>query len=325
MILVVGTGAAGMRHAKTLAMVDGVEVVLVPTRSGRARELEAAGHRVCESLEAGLALSPVAVVVATDSGRHAGDAERALAAGCHVLVEKPLTTRASDGQRLVEVAASHGRSLFVASCLRFDAGLQWVRDRLPLLGRLHLADVECLSWLPDWRPGRDVSTGYAARAGEGGVLLDLVHEMDYVLWLLGDVGELTARIENAGILGFPTAVEELAILTFRHRSGVLTTMRLSYVTRPPTRKLRIWGSEGLLEWDYVNRTASFRGADGQLRESTIWTAPAPMYEAQSAAFVSAVRGFSAGELPAGETGVAAVRLCDLARSSSSKGERMVLP
>ena len=37
-------------------------------------------------------------------------------------------------------------------------------------------DIECLSWLPDWRPGRDILAGYSARENEGGVLLDLVHD-----------------------------------------------------------------------------------------------------------------------------------------------------
>ena len=45
--------------------------------------------------------------------------------------------------------------------------------------------VECQSWLPYWRPERDYRESYSARADEGGVLRDLVHELDYAIWAFG--------------------------------------------------------------------------------------------------------------------------------------------
>src|SRR6185503_7423204 len=112
--------------------------------------------------------------VATDTGRHVADAIEALAT-CPVLVEKPLAADAPSARAIAARAAETGHRVHVACCLRFNPGLAWLRERLPNIGDVRLVDVECLSWLPDWRPGRDPRQGYAARAAEGGVLRDQTH------------------------------------------------------------------------------------------------------------------------------------------------------
>src|SRR5262249_17829484 len=144
----------------------GVSVVAVPVRPERVAALCAEGFDAVARLEEALARGLDGALIATDSGRHEIDALAALGAGCHVLVEKPLTPTRDGCLRILEAARAARRRVHVACNLRFDEGLRWIRDRVASLGRLRLADAECLSWLPAWRPGRAPLQGYAARSGE---------------------------------------------------------------------------------------------------------------------------------------------------------------
>ncbi|MGH7439192.1 MAG: Gfo/Idh/MocA family protein [Polyangiaceae bacterium] len=194
-----------------------------------------------------------------------------------------------------------------------------MRERLAQVGSPLGADVECLTWLPDWRPGQDVSEGYAASPQEGGVLRDLIHEIDYTRWLLGPQTAGTARLENRRILGFPDAVEESVYAIVQHGETTLT-MRLSYVVRPPTRRLRIWCREGLLLWDGIARTAQLQAPSGEVKASFAWDGPAPMYQKQAEAWVAVLRGERPSPLMVDATeGAAELRVCDALRTSATTG------
>jgi len=324
-VLVVGTGSAGMRHLRTLARIAGVVPVAVPARGGRSEAPELSGFEAHGDLDRALATSPRAAIIATDSGRHAADAERCLEASCDVLVEKPLAVRADAANALVARARRVGRGLHVACCLRFDPGLVWMKEHLPEIGEPTLADAECISWLPAWRPGRDHGAGYAARQGEGGVLLDLVHEFDYCSWLLGPIRRVMARLENKGVLGLAATVEETALLLLEHDSGIALTMRLSYAVQPASRRLRIWGREGLIEWNGVVRTARRFDTAGEVIASTSWDDAAQMYVEQAEAWVGYLRRGEPGRLVDGDEAAMAVAVCDAAKQSASTQRWALLP
>lgn len=319
-IAVVGTGSIGLRHLRLLREVEGIVPVAVPARPQRAAELQAQGFEAVSGMEAALTLDLAGAIVATDTGRHASDTEAFLGA-CPVLVEKPMAPNARDGERMVDAARTHGRALHVACCLRFDAGLHWAHQQRTAVGTPVLLDAECLSWLPTWRPGRDFLTTYSARPGEGGVLLDLIHEIDSCFWFAGPFRALIADVENQGLVGMPKAIEQTATISAHHASGLPSNIRLSYAIRPGVRRLRFWGVEGVVEWNGIERRAERRDVDGTLKEAFTWTGPNDMYRAQRDAWLASLRGESSPRLvPAGD-GLHAVKVCDVARRAAARGAR----
>jgi predicted dehydrogenase len=319
-IAVVGTGSIGMRHLRLLREVPEVVPVAVPVRPQRVAELRALGYEAVPSLEAALAEAPAGVIVATDTGRHAADVERCLQ-HAPVLVEKPMTVNAREAAHMVETARARGRGLHVACCLRFDAGLAWTHARREAIGAPVFLDVECLSWLPSWRPSRDHLATYSARPGEGGVLLDLIHEVDSAFWFAGPYRVVTAELDNTGLVGLPKNVEETAVISARHVSGLRSTVRLSFAVRPPVRRLRLWGTAGALLWDGIERRAVRLDSDGVEQESTTWNGPDEMYRAQRDAWLSSLRGEPALRLVPGGDGWQALAACDAARRSAARGVR----
>src|SRR5262249_36514462 len=155
--------------------------------------------------------------------RHLRDAHEALDHGFHLLIEKPLASSVEGVGALAKKAYQSKLQVHVACNLRFARGMSLVRERLSELGTLYSARAECQSYLPAWRPGTDHRVGYAARVDEGGVMRDLVHEIDYALWLAGRPRTVYARLGNSGELEI--ASEESADLLWQVERGPTVSLR----------------------------------------------------------------------------------------------------
>ena len=148
-VLVIGTGSIGARHLAALRGLCASPPIALPVRTGREGAPELAFARVVSSFAEAAALNPVAAIIATDTSRHLEDAAKCLEAGCHVLVEKPLSATLSGVRALIDLGRSTGRRVHVACCLRFHQTVTRFRELLPLLGRVHDVRIECQSYLPD--------------------------------------------------------------------------------------------------------------------------------------------------------------------------------
>ena len=129
-----------------------------------------------------------------------------------------------------------------------------------MLGKVISVRAHWGEYLPNWHPWEDYKQGYAARTDlGGGVVLTLSHPLDYLRWLLGDVDTLWAYIGNQG-LGMP--VEDTAEIGLRFHSGVLGSLHLDYVQRPPTHILELVGTHGTIYWDNADGIARLARVGG---------------------------------------------------------------
>jgi predicted dehydrogenase len=127
-VLVAGLGSMGMSHALAYTRIDGFEVVAVCERNIARRQLPAALTRAARftSFEEALAATkPDVVSINTWSDTHADYAIKAMEAGAHVFVEKPLAATVTDAERVVAVARRTGRKLVVGYILRHHPS--WMR------------------------------------------------------------------------------------------------------------------------------------------------------------------------------------------------------
>lgn len=308
-LLIVGTGSIGRRHAANA--VDRAEVLLHDRDPDRARDVAAAtGATACDTLEAALAARPLAAIVATPHGDHAATAARLLAAGCHCLVEKPLTDRLAAAHDLVERAAAADRRLYVACNMRFHAGPATLKTNLAAIGRPLFARAHFGNWLPAMRPGVDPRDLYCARRADGGgVVLDGIHELDYLTWLLGPV--TAARGDTARLGTVTVDAEDYAAIALDH-GGVRSQIHLDYLRAGKRRGCEIVGSEGVLAWESEGkrpehcRVRLFRrdgeGWDTLVEESDL--DPDTAYRAMLECFLAAAAGGPDTDLLDGATAAA---------------------
>jgi predicted dehydrogenase len=116
--LVIGLGQMGLSHAQAYHANPGFEIIGLVNRSPVQLPEALSGYPLLTDLDAGFALKPDLVSINTYTDTHVDLAIRALEAGAHVFVEKPLATRVDDARRVVEVAQRTGRKLVIGYILR---------------------------------------------------------------------------------------------------------------------------------------------------------------------------------------------------------------
>lgn len=323
--LVLGTGSIGQRHCRTLAAL-GQDVTAWDLDESRLCEVTtAAGVARATSLEAALAASPDAVLICTPPASHPELARRALEAGAHLFVEKPIADTSREIPALIQQAERRRRLLVVGFNLRFLPSLRRVKALLDekRVGRVWAARAEFGSYLPDWRPGRDYRDNYAVDAGlGGGILLDAIHEFDYLGWLFGEASEVFCVADHVSDLAGDT--EDLAESTVRYESGALAQVHLDYLQRSYRRNLQIIGEAGTIVWDYPTHCVTVYPSSGAPESESVNDGdPGEMYREELRHFLRCIDGHES-PLVDGHEALRSLRVVEAAKRSAAEG-RWVKP
>jgi predicted dehydrogenase len=254
-VLVVGTGSIGRRHIGNLLDL-GAEVFTYSYR-GPDTLPGALGQRVTPVTDwrEGLGPNIDAVVVANSTAQHMEVALEAARAGKHLFIEKPLSVSLRGVDSLMSLTRERGLVVEAGFMLRCHPNLQWIRRCLESgdLGEVMHLRAAVGQWLPDWRPGTDHRKGYGAfRASGGGVIFDLIHELDIVHWLLGPAIDVTAMTRVVDCLEIET--EGIAQIGLQTSNGALAQVHLDYVRPGYGRDMEIVCRHGVIRWDYVSGT-----------------------------------------------------------------------
>lgn len=245
--VVIGNGSIGQRHWRLLDEM-GTSPLLVSRRPS-------SGRRSFTSVaEAILDCEPGLVVVATETSNHFLDLESLAATGYRgrVLVEKPLFA-----VRHQDVPANEFSDLRIAYNLRLhpliDAFCAALGGEKP-----KIIQAAAGQYLPDWRPGRDWTSSYSAESAKGGgVLRDLSHELDLLLWLCGPVADVFAIGGRSGLLPINSDDHWSILLAFV--SGSQASLQLDYLNRPGRRFLAAEFAGGSLRADFTTGTLTLNG------------------------------------------------------------------
>jgi predicted dehydrogenase len=294
-IAVVGCGSIGSRHLRNLAALGCRDLVAVdPDPCARKRAAEEVGGLPMSDLAAALDAGASIVLIAAATALHVPLAREAVAGGADIFVEKPLGSSLDGVAELISEVDRQGIVGLVACNLRFHPSLRQLRELAHggAIGRVVAARIECGTWLPDWRPGQDYRTGYAARRETGGgVVLDAIHELDYARWLLGDVSSVVCFADRISSLELET--EDVAAILLRLETGAIAEVHLDYIQRAYSRTCQLIGEEGTLRWDFTTGETRLYSAGERCWQS--FPAPAgwepnDMYVAQLAHFLACVDG-----------------------------------
>jgi len=248
--LIAGLGSIGRRHLRNLLALGEKDIVLLRTFKSTMSDDELRGIPVETDLDKALRMRPDAVIIANPTAMHLDIAIPAIEAGCHVLIEKPLSNSLKDIDLLRKTMQKSNARLLVGYHFRHHPHFQYAHTLIsegaigkPLSARAHYGD-----YLPDWHPWEDYRQSYSVREElGGGVLLTLCHPLDYLLWFLGEATlawKKTFKISKLDI-----KIEDAAEFGLQFAQGAVATLHLNYYQRPPAHRFEIIGSEGTIRWD----------------------------------------------------------------------------
>jgi len=336
----VGYGAGGrFFHAPLIAAAQGVELVGVVTRSTERRaELtqDYPGVPAYDSLSAMLAAGVDAVMITTPPQTRRELVLDAVAAGVHVIADKPFAPTADDGRELMAAAAEASVALNVFHNRRWDAS---IRTLAAVLARGELGEL--------WRVESRIDADDAAtleRGPQGGLLRDIgSHLVDSALWLLGPAQSVYAELEWVDLPEGRTDCGFTVSIT--HTSGVRCRVSSTKINHIEDQELRAYGSAGayVAHGTDVQAEAIFAGLrpvdlgpgwgyDDEERWGALHTAagatPVPSergaYQDLYTQFAAALRGEAEFPVPAAEA-VHTLEVLDAARRSAREGQVQVLP
>src|SRR5215208_5728981 len=337
--LIAGLGSIGRRHFRNLIALGEKDIVLLRTRKATLPGDELADYPVETDLNEALKKhKPDAVIVANPTSMHLDVAIPAAEAGCHILLEKPVSHSLDRLDDLQNAAQKSGSKILVGFQFRYHPTLNKARELIQsgALGRILTVHAHWGEYLPQWHPWEDYRQSYAARAElGGGVIVTLTHPLDYLRYLLGDVESLSSF--HGHISPLEIDVEDVAEIGLKFSNGAVGGVHVNYFQRPPVHRLEIVGTTGTLRWDNADGILHFYEITlpfGSFSDNP----PAPVMEsflppegfernqlfvAQARHFIEIVRG-EKEPICSLEDGIMALRLALAAYESQKTGHRMTV-
>ena len=242
-ILIIGFGSIGARHARVAAEA-GHSVVVVSRRTIDS------DFPVYGSIDEALTNESLfdAALIATETSRHREDL-RALEARSfsgRVLVEKPLFSHIADQAPAFDSGIVEATR--VAYNLRLHPLLRRLRDALAGAVVLNVV-VHVGQDLRGWRDRDAASTYSVSRAHGGGVLRDLSHELDYLLWLFGPWRAVAAMGGKFGDL--PGDADDAWGVLIHFESGAVAVLAMDYFCTRPVRSITVNTVRGTIQVDLI--------------------------------------------------------------------------
>jgi predicted dehydrogenase len=225
-IAVVGAGLIGERHIEEVdASADAVLASIVDPGPAGSELAEKFGVPLYRSLtELFERDRPDGVILATPNQLHVEGGLECVAAGVPVIVEKPIGDTVDGAARLVQAGERAGVPVLTGHHRNYSPIMAKAREivRSGRLGPIVAVVGTALFCKPD--EYFDVGGGWRRRPGGGPILLNLIHEVNNLLSLVGDIVRVQAVTSNA-TRGFP--VEDTAAMVFTFANGALGTFLLS--------------------------------------------------------------------------------------------------
>jgi predicted dehydrogenase len=265
---IIGTGMVAAVHAAAIRATDGAELVAVLGREpGRtARFGERFEVTTYTSLGEFLAHPGLEVVnICAPSGTHALLGIQVAQAGKHLMVEKPVDISLEAADKLIAVCQQVGVKLAVISQRRFEPDVQRLRQALDerRFGRLILGDA-FNKWYrtPEYYQSGDWRGSYSVDGG-GALMMQAIHYVDLLQWLMGPVRSVQALTRTAA---HAIEAEDIAIALLNFENGAVGVLEATTAVYPGLlERLEISGLNGtvVLEGGKVKTWAFKDEATGQ--------------------------------------------------------------
>jgi UDP-N-acetylglucosamine 3-dehydrogenase len=309
-VAVIGTGQWGKNHARVYKELPSAELIAICDVNAERAKTLAAQYNVKAYSDSTCMLKDKqieAVNICTWSTTLAKEAKKALDAGKHVLVEKPMATTPDQAQKMVRLAQENGLHLTVGFLMRFIPGLQLIRQSVEnkKIGELVCVTAKRVSQWPE-------------RIGDVGVVKDTaIHDIDVMRFISKqDPVSVYAKMGSKRIQKF----EDYAQIMLTYSDGETAFIESNWLTPYKTRTLTVTGSEAIMRLDYITQDLWIEQKTETIQPRLAFQEP---LKAELQHFVECIVD-KKNPFVTGEDGVKALEIASAAMMSSAKNKAIQL-
>jgi len=305
-VAVIGTGFWGRNHARVFKELQETELLAICDINPQRAKAVSSQFGVQSYTNTGRMLKNEnieAVSVCTWSTSLAKETLKALKAGKHVLVEKPMAANVKQAEKLLETAQKEELHLTVGFLMRFIPGLQHIRKAVEdkTLGEPVCATAKRVAQWPE-------------RIGDVGVVKDTaIHDLDIMRYVFKE--EPVAVYAKTGSMGH-IKFEDYAQIMLTFESGKSAFIESNWLTPYKTRVLIVTGSEAIMKLDYITQELTIENAKETVQPRFTMQEPLKL-ELQH--FANCVNK-KEKPLITGMDGLKALRIAEAALKSSTTGK-----
>lgn len=227
---VVGQGHIGKRHAEMIKRNPFCELLAVcDIKSAEELSIDSSSVKFYNSIEVMLAQHPEVQVVnvCTPNGLHATHALLSLAAGKHVVVEKPMALSKADCETIIFKALQMNKNIFCVMQNRYSPPSVWLKNTIEsnVLGEIFMVQLNCY-WNRDDRYYKKEGWKGTADLDGGTLFTQFSHFIDIMYWLFGDISNIQAKF-NDFTHQHSTTFEDSGFVNFNFLNGGMGSINYS--------------------------------------------------------------------------------------------------
>jgi predicted dehydrogenase len=253
-VLVVGSGSIATKHFNNLKKLLPDSIIKVYATYATEN---ISPNDLIKTISDAVDYRPFLVIIANPSNLHIQTAKLFASAGANLLIEKPISNSTADVEDLLNICFQNKVLLTVGYNLRFLDSLNFFRIQVDskVIGKPLLVKCEVGQYLPTWRSQIDYRRSVSAKRDlGGGALLELSHEIDYLLWIFGKIDWVRATVMKQSSLEID--VEDSAFLTLGlknpNNENLVANLSIDFIRHDKQRNCTLIGEAGSLRWDGIS-------------------------------------------------------------------------
>jgi len=324
-VLIVGLGSIGKRHMRLIKkLIPHIRLLALRHDKNHLGENEPAIDATFFSLDAAIKEKPDLAIISNPAPFHVSIATQLANSGIHLLIEKPISHTLEGVANLISVCRDKNLKLMTGFNLRFLPCLRFFKSSIEknIVGKVLSVRSEIGQNLEKWRPGLNYSSSVSARKElGGGALLELSHEIDYLLWIFGDIKWVMSVLSKQSDLEID--VEDSANILMGINSGnqenkiTTASLNMDFIRHDDVRNCFAIGEAGTLKCNLLSGSVYIM-KKGEDNWKKIFSKPVEQdytYSSQLKNLISSIENHD--ELEAnGEDGLKALKVIDATRFSS---------
>lgn len=267
-VVVIGYGSIGKRHVDNLISLGVTNITLVRSRlSGNKYDL----NEINDLVEI-LKINPDFVILSTPTSLHFSSLKFLISNNINILSEKPLVQNEKEWTYLKKLLLNSTSKNRIIYNLRLHPCVQKVKQLLAKnkLGKINYSRFFVGQYLKDWRPNVNHLESYSSfRNKGGGVILDLVHEIDLAEYLLGrpkdKIFHISDKVSNVTVDSF-----DVSEIMYKTENKNIVNIHLDYLYKGYSRNFLINGSDFNLFCDLNKNTIEISGDSNKVEECYIF-------------------------------------------------------